>query len=217
MAIQLTYDTEVMILYSKMEMILSEFYENSRDINLFYDLSKDIKKLLENKNITYSDLSNQGLFSNHLVNVAILSGKLGISLRVNSLDELILGSLLHDIGKFYINQDILYKKSTLTISERLIIDEHSYLGYKVIRNFIDDILVLNIIKDHHSCLRKLKGTISLFDDKELLPVICSIADITDAMLSYRPYKSPLSLNEVERELKNKGLSDVKNLLDQVIY
>src|SRR6202007_2029495 len=42
------------------------------------------------------------------------------------------GAFLHDIGKMAIKDDILFKPGKLTPEEMAIMQEHAYLGYKII-------------------------------------------------------------------------------------
>lgn len=120
------------------------------------------------------------------------------SLDVNSL---IPASRLHDIGKLFISDVLLNKKSALTAGELEQINLHPVLG----ADFIDKI---SSEKKEHTLL-KYAGIISLshhekwdgtgypkgLKGKEIpLPGrLAALADIYDALISVRPYRSAFSV------------------------
>ena len=135
----------------------------------------------------------------HSVNVAILSMVFGASLNLkkDKLYQLGLGALLHDIGKVFIDKNILNKPGRLTEEEFKIIKQHSMLGYEYLRNQFDFPIVSYMATlDHHE---KIDGTgyprgkegknISLFGK------IISIVDVYDALTSKRPYRVAMQPSE----------------------
>lgn len=70
----------------------------------------------------------------HALNTAILSGALAkkMNLSENDIYDVVLAGLLHDIGKSKISQDLLIKAS-LTNQEQKLLQEHTVMGYKMIR------------------------------------------------------------------------------------
>lgn len=99
------------------------------------------------------------------------------------------GALLHDFGKIYIDKNILNKKSALSSAEKLLMRQHTYLGYDSIK---DDLLedereiIKNICLYHHERIDG-KG----YEQKTDLPLylqIMSICDVFDALHSDRSYK-----------------------------
>lgn len=144
---------------------------------------------------------------NHPYRVAQWSRLIGQSM---SLDEIRLykldtASIMHDIGKLYIDKDILNKTSRLNEEEFQLIKEHptnSYIMVKDMFCFEDELKdVCEIVKYHHE----------RFDGKgypegikgEGIPLesrILCVADSVDAMMSPRSYKSPKSLDQTITEL-----------------
>jgi HD-GYP domain-containing protein (c-di-GMP phosphodiesterase class II) len=117
------------------------------------------------------------------------------------LIKLVVGSLLHDIGKTEIPQKILNKPQELTKQELIEIKKHSVLGYKLLINSkvkkkIDPCSA-NIVLNHHERIngsgypRGLKG-----NDLSDMDMLCGIADVYNAMTTNRVYRKAVPHNEV---------------------
>lgn len=131
----------------------------------------------------------------HSVNVAVLSIVLGVALKMDREELCNLGfaALLHDIGKVFINRDILNKAGKLTPAEFDEIKTHSLLGCNHIKKGCG---VANstymAILDHHEQYdgngypNGLKG-----DNISWYGRIISVADVYDALTSDRPYRKAL--------------------------
>lgn len=87
----------------------------------------------------------------HAVNVAVLSLLLGraVGLGPAALRELLLGALLHDIGKLALPPRLRYGSEQLSASERRIAQEHVAHGIEMGRQMGLPSGVLAIIGDHH--------------------------------------------------------------------
>ncbi len=119
------------------------------------------------------------------------------------IENLVLASPLHDIGKIAIPDSILCKPDKLTPEEFDIMKTHTIIGGETITKCIDGIeddLFLNIAKDialyHHE---KWDGTgypkgLS-YESIPLCARIMAIADVFDALTSDRCYKDTLSLDD----------------------
>jgi HD-GYP domain-containing protein (c-di-GMP phosphodiesterase class II) len=117
------------------------------------------------------------------------------------LEELRIGTTLHDIGKIGVPDAILNKPSRLTDEEFQVMREHPVIGYEICRPLMLSEGVLMIIRNHHE---KLDG--SGYPDGlkggELplsLRIVC-VADAFDAMSSRRPYRSVMDIRHVLAEL-----------------
>lgn len=164
---------------------------------------KDIGHIVEN--MIDELISNRNLMVNmidiksfddytffHSVNVAALSIIMGISLNLNKneLYKLGVGALLHDIGKVFINKELLNKEGKLTEGEFEIMKSHSLKGYKYIKSSYDIPIKSYIATlDHHE---KYDGTgypnNKVGKDISLFGRIIAIADVYDALTSDRPYR-----------------------------
>lgn len=100
----------------------------------------------------YSELKLMGEYKKcHALNVAILSGILAYKMGVKEalLSDVVLSALVHDIGKTKIPAAIL-DQPTLTDKEQKILQTHTKIGYKILKEEIG--LPENIAKvalEHH--------------------------------------------------------------------
>lgn len=118
-----------------------------------------------------------------------------INLPEKEIERIKLGSLLHDIGKIGIPEDVLKKPSKLTEEEFKIIQQHPTIGVEKILEpnpLLHDLIP--IVKYHHEQWNgggypcKLKG-----EEIPLAARIVAIADTYHALISDRPYRKGMSV------------------------
>ncbi|MDR3594076.1 HD domain-containing phosphohydrolase [Clostridium sp.] len=119
-----------------------------------------------------------------------------------TLTDIGVAAVLHDIGKIAVPVDILEKPGSLTDEEFEIMKSHALLGYNILSDLnIDDIRDIGTL--HHE---KLDGTGYPFGLKEsqITPEmrILAIGDIVSALLGVRSYKKEFSKEEIIKILKN---------------
>lgn len=144
--------------------------------------------------------------ASHCIRVSNLCYRIGkvLSLSDKDMKDLYISSILHDIGKIFIKDEILNKPAILTRTEYETIKKHSTKGAQIINKIEKLSGVSQIILYHHERYDGkgypygLKG-----QEAPLLSRIISVADAFDAMTSPRSYKLTLSVNEAVDEL-NKG-------------
>ena len=138
--------------------------------------------------------------------VAAIAHELGISrLQTRALQ---IAALIYDIGKLYINEEILKKPGKLTEIEIETIRSHPVVGEKILRDvgIPDDIL--KCVRHHHESLNGkgypdgLKG-----EDIPIGARIIKVVDAFGAMVSLRPYREPLSFDGALDELRSGAGSD----------
>lgn len=131
----------------------------------------------------------------------LLGNKLNLAKK--DLKRLEFASLMHDVGKIGVHDEVLNKKGRLSDLEFDEIKEHPSIGSKIIGNF-DNILFdcSNIIKYHHYYFDG-SGYPKPEEHEEVpfLSRIISVADALDAMTSDRPYRKALSLSIAIDEIK----------------
>lgn len=111
------------------------------------------------------------------------------------------GAFLHDIGKMAIPDAILRKPGALTHEEKLIMQEHCYRGYQMLRKipFLSE--AADIVYSHQEKFdgtgypRNLKG-----DQIPLGARIFALADTLDAITSDRPYRAAQSVKVAKEEI-----------------
>jgi putative two-component system response regulator len=119
-------------------------------------------------------------------------------LTADEVENLRLASQLHDIGKLGIPDAVLLKSKLLTNDERLIMQGHTEVGFKMLEGSPSPLLRLGSIValSHHERFdgngypHGLKGSAIPLEAR-----IVAIADVFDALRSKRPYKKAYSRNE----------------------
>jgi len=106
---------------------------------------------------------------------------------------------LHDVGKLAISDTILNKPGRLNPDEWEAMRRHSEFGYQILRETDDPTVIFaaDIALQHHECWdgsgypAGLKGDAIMREAR-----IVGLCDIYDAMREERPYKAPISHEEV---------------------
>lgn len=143
----------------------------------------------------------------HSENVAYYATELAKSAGMdNDLVEIVReASLLHDIGKIGIREDILNKPGKLTPAEFEIMKGHVENAVNIIRHLPSLEYVIPTVYSHHEHYdgsgypRRLKG-----EEIPIVGRILCIADAFDAMISTRSYKQSLSKEEALEIIKNES-------------
>jgi len=113
-----------------------------------------------------------------------------------------LGGIVHDIGKIYVPAEILTRPGQLTNLEMLFIRTHPDVGYQIIKDIDFAWPIAEMVLQHHERLdgsgypRGLAG-----DDIILGARILAVADVTEAMVSLRPYRPGLGVDAALDELR----------------
>ncbi|MES0341445.1 MAG: HD domain-containing phosphohydrolase, partial [Candidatus Humimicrobiaceae bacterium] len=140
----------------------------------------------------------------HIDRLKMIAQKLGkkVGLSSSQVDELSLVAVLHDIGKVTIADSILLKTGKLTKKEWKTMKRHPEIGYKIASSSPQLAPIAECILYHHEWWdgngypRGLKGK-----NIPLLSRIITIVDAYDVMINGRPYKDPMTHEEVIEELK----------------
>lgn len=151
----------------------------------------------------------------HSIDVALISLIIAIKLnyKKEALESLCLGALLHDIGKLLIPKNIIQKPGKLTNQEMVFLRQHCELGYSMIKELNLPKECTDIILQHHECLDGSGYPYGLSDNKIAnVTQIAMIADVLDAITSYRPYKSVKPLNVAVKELKSDESKYAKHII-----
>jgi putative nucleotidyltransferase with HDIG domain len=141
-----------------------------------------------------------GGHSRRVTEIALaLGNELGLSAQ--DIEDLRLGSLLHDIGKIAVDQVIQNKPDKLTREEYEHIMTHVRVGAEIVRPVVGK-KITEMIEHHHdhydgSGLHQIIAG----DDIPLGARILAVADAFDAMISDRPYRSAMSITEIVEEIK----------------
>ncbi|MFZ2959693.1 MAG: HD domain-containing phosphohydrolase [Candidatus Ozemobacteraceae bacterium] len=139
----------------------------------------------------------------HSERVTELSVALGkeINLNKTDLENLRIASVLHDIGKIGIPENILNKPGRLTDEEFEIIKSHPELGIRILKKVEFLVTVVPIIRHHHERYDG-RGYPDALKAEEIpfAARIITIADSYDAMTSDRPYRKAMELEAACSEI-----------------
>ncbi|MBP5445861.1 MAG: HD domain-containing protein [Acholeplasmatales bacterium] len=120
------------------------------------------------------------------------------------IERISVASMMHDVGKIYIDKSILEKNAGLTEAEYEEIKKHVDYGTDLIKDCPGDIMryAKVMIQDHHERwdgkgYKKKRGT-----QIDLLGRIIAIADVFDALMSPRPYKPAWPAEKVYNTICN---------------
>ena len=147
----------------------------------------------------------------HMVNVAILTmgqaRALGIEGRL--LREFGLSALMHDIGKVRTPKEVLNKPDKLTDEEFAIMRRHTVDGAEILRRTPEmPILAPVVAFEHH--LRLDGGGYPVGVKRTSLnlgTMLCSIADVYDAMRSKRAYQQAFATDRILAVLQRSDRTD----------
>ncbi len=129
-----------------------------------------------------------------------ISNELGLDSK--TIEGIRTAAVIHDIGKINIPASILSKPGRLSDIEYDMIKTHSQMGYEMIKEIEFPTPIAEIIFQHHEKLngsgypRGLKGKNIMFEAK-----ILAVADVVEAMSSYRPYRPPVGIDAAIEEIK----------------
>jgi HD-GYP domain-containing protein (c-di-GMP phosphodiesterase class II) len=120
--------------------------------------------------------------------------KLGMQ-SLRTLQDVGLGSLLHDVGMTMIPEEILNTAGALSPNDRALVEQHPLLGVDMLKGMADcSPVVLDIVTSHHEKLDGSGYPHRITQDNIAQSVrIVTVADIFDALHSYRPYRNALSV------------------------
>lgn len=139
----------------------------------------------------------------HADQVALICEEIGkeMSLSDDSLKELIIAALLHDIGKIGVSEQILDKPDKLTEEEYAIVKKHCESGYKILAPIPELESVAITVLTHHERFDGKGYPNNIAGAKIPLHarIIC-VADSFSAMISKRPYREEFSFEIAKQEI-----------------
>ncbi len=157
----------------------------------------------------------------HVVNVGILTMSQAEAMGFTGVElhHIGMASLLHDIGKMFIPEELLSKPGMLTPKEREIVETHTIKGARFLMGLdgIPKLAVLSALEHHlkfdGSGYPSIKGGWT----PNIASQLISIADVFDAMRSRRSYQEPQTVDRIESVLR-KGSGKIFNpkLVDHFI-
>lgn len=130
----------------------------------------------------------------HSVGVSALMMRVAqiMDLPDDTIRELGMAGLLHDVGKLLIEDAVLKKQGALAAEEKAVIRTHPQIGYDLLKSAENVTqLMLDVCLWHHEVLDGSGYPNGMKSAR--LPMSCKIAavcDVFEALTSARPYKAP---------------------------
>jgi HD-GYP domain-containing protein (c-di-GMP phosphodiesterase class II) len=153
-------------------------------------------RLLRHDYYTYTHVTNVSIYA------LALAHRLGMW-NPTELAELASGALLHDLGKRHIRPEVLNKKDKLSEREVQEVRKHPLTGFRELAHRQDLTWAqLMMVYQHHERMDGRGYPVGI-DGSEIHPWgrICAIADVYDAITSYRAYRRPMSMSDARGYLR----------------
>jgi len=155
--------------------------------------------------------------SGHQMRVAELSRLIAIEMGLTEekIEAIFMISLVHDIGKICIPQEILSRSWKLSPLEQEIVQTHPQTGYDILSEVEFPWPVAEVILQHHETHNGTGYPNGLKREEIMIEArIIAVADVVEAMTSHRPYRSIPGLEKAIEEISvNSGKLYDPNVVD----
>lgn len=189
------------------------------------DLEKTAEKLRKSLMNTIQALSvtveiRDPYTSGHQKRVSKLTRAIaqGMALPKDTVDNICMASIIHDVGKLSLPAEILSKPGILSDIEFSLIKTHSQSGYGIIKDIGLPYPIAEMVLQHHEKIdgsgypRGLKNSQILLESKIII-----VADVVEAMASHRPYRPALGIDAALEEIeKYKGILYDPDVVDMCL-
>ncbi len=143
---------------------------------------------------------------------------LEMGLPEDRIEGLRLAASIHDLGKVSVPVEILTKPKKLLAIEFELIKIHAQAGYDILKDIEFPWPIARIVLEHHERMNgsgypnRLTGDQSLMESR-----ILAVADVVEAMASYRPYRPALGIDAALKEIeKNRGVLYDSDVVDSCL-
>lgn len=168
-------------------------------------MNEAIKELVADQNtiIDFVNVLTDSLLYGHLLGVANVSVQIGMSYEFThkKLVSLAKAGLMHDVGKLFIDRDILYRPCRLTDAEFEIVKQHPRLGWQHMQGKCHDDIMKDAIRHHHEKIGGIGYPDNLVKSKFITEII-TVADIYSALTEARVYKKAMPVEKALQILKD---------------
>jgi putative two-component system response regulator len=150
---------------------------------IVYDLARSIR---ERDIITYEHSRRVAVYAYRLAR------EMGRPRRAGR--DLALAALVHDLGKTWVQNAVLHKKSALSTDERQTIEQHPRVGARFLQIYGAPDALVDIVRHHHEAYDGHGYPDGLTGAEIPLGArIVSVADVFDVLTSERPYKQAMDV------------------------
>jgi diguanylate cyclase (GGDEF)-like protein/PAS domain S-box-containing protein len=140
----------------------------------------------------------------HAIRMSEIAAVFGKQLKLSQYEmvELKLLTMLHDVGKIGVPDNILNNQGILTLNEWYEMKKHPEIGYRIAQSTSELSHIAELILTHHERWDGTGYPQGLSGENiPKLSRILAIIDAFDAMTNYRTYKKTLSKKEAIEEIK----------------
>jgi putative two-component system response regulator len=116
-----------------------------------------------------------------------------------------MAAMIHDLGKINVPAEVLNKPTTLTDLEFGLIKVHPSVGYTILKDIEFPWPVARMVLEHHERMNgsgypnRLTGENLLIESR-----IMAVADVVEAIATYRPYRPALGIEKALEEISEKN-------------
>jgi len=193
--------------YSDYDLDIMTFIANSVGIGM------ENARLMEQLQVTYVATlrslisileAKDGYTKGHTERVASYSMALAkrLDLPPDTLRRILFGSLLHDIGKMGLRDDIINKPGPLNDEEWEQMRAHPVVGAAIVEKMEFLTGAIDVVRHHHESWNGKGYPDGLAgEDIPLIARIVTVGDSFDAMTTDRPYRKALSVDEAISRLE----------------
>jgi putative nucleotidyltransferase with HDIG domain len=110
--------------------------------------------------------------------------------------DLALSALVHDLGKTWIENDVLNKESALSSDEQTKMRQHPVIGARILEMYGASRIIVEAVLHHHEAWSGTGYPQGLAgEDIPIAARLLTVADTFDAITSERPYKAALDVQQ----------------------
>ncbi len=142
----------------------------------------------------------------HQRKVARLSRAVALEMGLDDerADRIAMAGAIHDIGKISIPAEVLSRPGKLSPIEMELVRQHPRQGYEILKDVQTRWPLAEMVHQHHERLDGSGYPRGLKNGDILLEAhILGVADVVEAMESYRPYRPSLGIDAALEEIESK--------------
>ena len=133
-------------------------------------------------------------------NVSRFLGMIGFNKE--ECDNYMLGACLHDVGKLFVDKDIINKNGRLSDDERSEIQNHTSKGVEFLKSVDAPKEAVFLAETHHHLINGYpKIDYELNDRQKIVAAVINIVDVYDARINKRQYHEPALSEDIINDLK----------------